>query len=65
VIRTLIKSDGEVVVEVSLVRIEKTRSSGKDSKKSEPSSPVGFSGSILFCLLWEFDSEHIFENGSV
>jgi hypothetical protein len=52
VIRTLIKSDGEVVVEVSLVRTDKTRSSGKDSKKSESSSPVGFSGSILFCLLW-------------
>jgi hypothetical protein len=51
VIRTLIKSDGEVAVEISLVRTQKTRSSGKDSNKSEPSL-VGFSGSILFCLLW-------------
>lgn len=47
VMRTLIKSEGEVAVELSLVSIERTRSSGKDSKRLE--SPASFSGD-LFCL---------------
>lgn len=66
VIRTLIKSEGEDAVELSLQRIERTRSSGKDSKKLE--SPVGISGDLLCLLRGGRESlgvsEHILESGS-
>lgn len=45
VTKTLIKSEGEDAVALSLQRIERRRSSGKDSKKSEV-----LSGDV-FCLL--------------
>lgn len=47
VIKTVMKSEGEFAVELSFPRIERTRSSGRDSNKSE--TPGGFSG-IVFCF---------------
>ena len=47
--RTLIKSEGEVAVELSFPRIERTRSSGKVSNSSGP--PAVVSENNVFCLL--------------
>jgi len=59
VTKTLIKSEGEDAVALSLQRIERRRSSGKDSKKSEV-----FSGHVFRLLeVKGMSEEDMVENG--
>lgn len=58
VTRTLMKSEGEDAVALSLQRIERRRSSGKDSKKSEV-----FSGHVFRLLEVKGMSEDTVGNG--